>query len=69
MKSNGKFPIIFRIFEVKGTHLDYKPPEVKTTNIHKMTKATLNRMQVNDQSESLKKKIKEIKKDRCKIIH
>ena len=32
------------IFEVRGTHLDYKPPEVKKTNILKMTKASENRL-------------------------
>ena len=42
------------IFEVRGTHLDYKPPEVKTTNLLKMTKATENRLQIN--AENKKKK-------------
>lgn len=70
MKFNGEIYClkIFRIFEVRGTHLDYKPPEIKTTNIHKMTKATISRIQMNDKSDTLKKKIKEIKKERCKFI-
>ena len=29
------------IFEVRGTHLDYKPPEIKKTDIYKMTKTTM----------------------------
>ena len=28
------------IFEVRGTHLDYKPPEIKKTNLLKQTKAS-----------------------------
>ena len=31
------------IFEVRGTHMDYKPPEVKKTNILKKTKASENK--------------------------
>ena len=41
------------IFEVRGTHLDYKPPEVKKTDLTKMTKAMENRLQFED---NLKKK-------------
>ena len=41
------------IFEVRGTHLDYKPPEVKKTDLTKMTKAMENRLQFD---ENLKKK-------------
>ena len=41
------------IFEVRGTHLDYKPPEVKKTDLRKMTKAMENRLQF---EEGLKKK-------------
>jgi hypothetical protein len=43
--------------------LEYKPPEVKSTNIHKMTKATINRIK---QSEDEDKKKKEGKEDKGK---
>jgi hypothetical protein len=36
--------------------LEYKPPEVKSTNIHKLTKATINRIK---QNEDVDKKRKE----------
>ena len=36
------------IFEVRGTHLDYKPPEIKKTNLLKQTKASENRLQFNE---------------------
>ena len=36
------------VFEVRGTHLDYKPPEIKRTNLLKQTKASENRMQFNE---------------------
>ena len=36
------------VFEVRGTHLDYKPPEIKKTNLLKQTKASENRMQFNE---------------------
>ena len=49
------------IFEVRGTHLDYKPPEIKTTNIHKMTKASMIRMNEGGKNEALRKKVKEIR--------
>jgi hypothetical protein len=39
MLFNGKVDYKYRIFEVRGTHMDYKPPEVKKTDIHKLTKA------------------------------
>ena len=46
------------IFEVRGTHLDYKPPEVKKTNILKPTKATENRLVMNEKKEDNNKKNK-----------
>ena len=46
------------IFEVRGTHLDYKPPEVKRTNILKPTKATENRLVMNEKKEDNNKKNK-----------
>ena len=49
------------IFEVRGTHLDYKPPEIKSTNIHKMTKATIMRMSEKEKNEGIRKKVKEIR--------
>jgi len=49
----------YRIFEVRGTHLDYKPPEVKVSNLNKITKATALRMKDNEKND--KKKINEIK--------
>ena len=36
------------VFEVRGTHLDYKPPEIKKTNLLKQTKASENRIQLNE---------------------
>ena len=36
------------VFEVRGTHLDYKPPEIKRTNLLKQTKASENRIQFNE---------------------
>ena len=36
------------VFEVRGTHLDYKPPEIKKTNLLKQTKASENRLQYNE---------------------
>ena len=36
------------VFEVRGTHLDYKPPEIKRTNLLKQTKASENRMLFNE---------------------
>jgi hypothetical protein len=39
MKYNGKLLIKFRIFEVRGSHLDYKPPEIKTSHLLKQTEA------------------------------
>ena len=36
------------VFEVRGTHLDYKPPEIKKTNLLKQTKASENRLQFNE---------------------
>ena len=44
------------IFEVRGTHLDYKPPEVKKTNILKMTKASENRLLINEKIKEDNKK-------------
>lgn len=44
------------IFEVRGTHLDYKPPEVKKTNVLKMTKATENRLLNRDKTKDQNKK-------------
>lgn len=44
------------IFEVRGTHLDYKPPEVKKTNILKMTKASENRLIINEKIKEDNKK-------------
>ncbi len=63
----------FRIFEVRGTHLDYKPPEVKTSSVLKATKATLTRNKVSDdiKSETMKRKIREIHdkdRDRGKLM-
>ena len=63
---NGNFNLNFRIFEVKGTHLDYKPPEIKKSNIHKLTQASMSRLGINDKDLSMKKKIKEIKEERIK---
>jgi hypothetical protein len=51
----------FRVFEVRGNHLEYKPPEVKSTNIHKLTKATINRNKQNEDHEKKKKEVKEEK--------
>jgi hypothetical protein len=59
--------LIFRVFEVKGTHLDYKPPEVKKSNIYKMTQATITRLGMNEKDASMKRKIHEIKEERTKI--
>ncbi len=56
----------FRIFEVKGTHLDYKPPEVKKSNIYKMTQATMSRVGINEKDSLMKRKIKEIKEERVR---
>ena len=44
------------IFEVRGTHLDYKPPEVKKTNILKMTKASETRLLINEKIKEDNKK-------------
>ena len=44
------------IFEVRGTHLDYKPPEVKKTNILKMTKASENGLLINEKIKEDNKK-------------
>jgi len=35
----------YRLFEVRGAHNEYKVPEIKSTDIHKKTKATINRLQ------------------------
>lgn len=73
MKFNGK--LIFkrkliklsnRIFEVRGTHLDYKPPEVKVSNLNKITKATASRIQLSEKTDNMKKKINEIKENQKK---
>lgn len=53
------FLTFFRIFEVRGTHLDYKPPEVKVSNLNKITKATALRMK--DNEKSMGKKVSEIR--------
>ena len=44
------------IFEVRGSHLDYKPPEVKKTNLLKETKASENRMKFNENIRKEKEK-------------
>ncbi len=36
-----------RIFEVRGTHNEYKPPEVKKTDIHKLTQTAQNHLALN----------------------
>jgi len=46
MKYNGIKNLIYeRLFEVRGSHNEYKVPEVKSTDITKKTKATINRLQ------------------------
>jgi hypothetical protein len=47
--------------------LDYKPPEVKKSNIYKMTQATITRLGMNEKDASMKRKIQEIKEERTKI--
>ncbi len=62
MVNNNNFYILIifkRIFEVRGTHLDYKPPEVKFSNLNKITKATAIRMKENENND--KKKMNEIR--------
>ena len=44
------------IFEVRGSHLDYKPPEVKRTNLFKETKASENRLKFNENIKKEKEK-------------
>lgn len=51
---------------MRGTHLDYKPPEVKVSNLNKTTKATASRNQTNEKSDNIKKKINEIKESQKK---
>ncbi len=60
---NGNVIIkLYRVFEVRGSHLEYKPPEVKSTNIHKMTKATINRIKNTEDNEKRKQEIRDERK-------
>ena len=48
MKYNGTIKKLnFRIFEVRGTHNEYKPPEIKKTDIHKLTQTAQNHISMN----------------------
>ena len=47
---------------MRGSHLEYKPPEVKSTNIHKMTKATINRIKNTEDNEKRKQEIRDERK-------
>ena len=50
--------IYFRVFEVRGDHLDYKPPTVKNNNIHKMTRTTMNKFSDKEKYETVRNKVK-----------
>ena len=43
------------VFEVRGSHLDYKPPEVKRTSLYKETKASEIRNKFNENMRKEKK--------------
>jgi len=67
MKYNGKnyynISYLFRMFEVRGNHNEYKVPEIKSTDVTKKTKATVNRLQSIslERNENLKKRALELK--------
>ena len=44
------------VFEVRGSHLDYKPPEIKRTNLYKETKSSENRLKFNENIRKEKEK-------------
>ena len=44
------------IFEVRGSHLDYKPPEIKRTSLYKETKSSENRLKFNENIRKEKEK-------------
>ena len=43
------------VFEVRGSHLDYKPPEIKKTSVFKETKASELRNKFNENMRKEKK--------------
>jgi hypothetical protein len=47
--------------------MDYKPPEIKSTNIHKMTRTMINRFNDKEKYESVRNKVKQMDK-RCIFI-
>jgi len=51
------------MFEVRGNHNEYKVPEIKSTDVTKKTKATVNRLQSIslERNENLKKRALELK--------